>query len=220
METMWAGLLPDDVEVAWGDPREGTPDLLPEEAALLARAVPKRRQELAYGRDLARLLLRRFGIERFALLSGADREPLWPAGIVGSITHTEGACAVAVARAEPYAGIGIDVEPDEPLEANLGVAILRPDERARLREGRFLDAAVAARLVFSAKEALYKCQFPVARRHLRFADVAITLAPDGTFSVELCDEGIELARLGAMSGRWARRGGFLLTAAWLPRASA
>jgi len=214
---MWDALLPDDVQRAWCNPRDAAPDLLPEEAALVASAVPSRRREFAHGRGLARHLLRQLGIENFALLAGSRREPLWPAGIVGSVTHTEQFCGVAVGRATDYVGIGIDVEPDAPIDPQLAARICRPDELMRLAGAGNLDPAIAARLVFSCKEAVYKCQFPALGRALGFADVAIRLAPEGTFTVELTSEGPVHSWSGALAGRWARRGGLLLTAAWLPR---
>ena len=73
---MWDGLLPDDVQRAWCNPTDAAPDVLPEEAALVASAVAARRKEFAHGRVLARRLLTQYGIEDFALLAGPRREPL------------------------------------------------------------------------------------------------------------------------------------------------
>ena len=64
--------------------------LYPEEARHLQKAVRKRLEEFAAGRLCARLLLREFGIDHFAVEVGADRQPLWPEDLVGSITHTTG----------------------------------------------------------------------------------------------------------------------------------
>src|SRR5271166_3899694 len=91
------------------DPGEVTL-LLPEEAACLGRAVAKRRQEFAAGRQCARRALREFGVVDFPLGVGADREPLWPHGFVGSITHTAGICAAVVASQERYRALGVDAE--------------------------------------------------------------------------------------------------------------
>src|SRR5450631_1635810 len=76
--------------------------LLPEEAAGLGRAVPERQQEFAAGRLCARRALEELGFAGFALLAQADRQPLWPAQIVGSITHTNGLCAAVVGRRSQF----------------------------------------------------------------------------------------------------------------------
>ena len=109
-------LLPGDVAVAASEIGDVTHELLPDEAAHVAQAIPKRRREFARGRVSARQVLAELGVPSVSLLVGPKREPLWPEGIVGSITHDDRLCVVAVARAEKYAGLGVDVEPDEPLE--------------------------------------------------------------------------------------------------------
>lgn len=214
---MLDGLLPHDVITEYGDPGEPAPALLPEEAALVANAVAKRRNEFARGRACARAALSRLGVRGFALLSGSEREPLWPEGVVGSVTHTEGLCAVAVAAANRYPGIGIDVEPALPLTAKLIERVCRPDELARLSTLAGLDPPTAARLVFSAKEAAYKCQFGITRKYLGFQELGLDLDPDGTFAVRWLCQSTEWPRAFRFCGRWRSKSNFLLTAAWLER---
>ncbi|MES1208225.1 MAG: 4'-phosphopantetheinyl transferase superfamily protein [Pseudomonadota bacterium] len=211
---MWGGFLPEGVALACADPRERPPGLMPEEAAQVAAAVPRRQQEFAHGRALARRLLGQLGIENFALLIGPHREPRWPAGVVGSVTHTETLCAVAVAPGSRYAGLGIDLEPDEPLEPELAVHIATPGELAETANAGLPDPGVGARLVFSAKEAVYKCQFPATGRRLAFADVTILLEAGGTFRIKFDRDMADLAPAAALEGRWMRGGGLLFTAAW------
>lgn len=213
---MWHDLLPQDVICEWGDPSEPVAGLFPEEAALLERAVETRRREFAMGRLCARLALAKLGFAAAPLLWGRFREPLWPEGAVGSITHTVGQCAVAVARRDRFAGIGIDMERDGGLPADIIAFVCRPDELAAFETLSFVDVAVAARLAFSAKEAVYKCQFPAMRRMLEFHDLSVILAPDGTFAVQFLGDAPP-APAPAISGRWRRKDGFILTAAWLSR---
>ena len=80
---MLDGLFPDDVVTAWGDPLEPSKALFPEEEALIARAIPKRRREFEKGRECARAALARLGLLDVVLLAGSGREPLWPAEVVG-----------------------------------------------------------------------------------------------------------------------------------------
>lgn len=212
---MFTGLLPDDVVTACGDPREPSPALSPAEEQLVVRAVAKRRAEFRRGRACAHSVLERLGVPNFSLLAGAQREPLWPPGIVGSITHTDGLCAVAAARDSAYRGIGIDVEPNLPLEPNL-VDYVCGD--AELRHAAVVaERERAARLIFSAKEAVYKCQFYLSRRFLEFHDVNVRLSPTGEFAAELLVDVPEVGSGACIVGRFAQRGGYLLTASWIRR---
>lgn len=212
---MWTslvhGFLPGDVAVAATEIGDVTHELMPEEAACVAQAVPKRRREFARGRVNARQALAALGVPNVCLLVGAQREPLWPEGIVGSITHDHALCVVAVARREHYSGLGIDVEPDEPLGPEIAARIWSPAEAEEAARRVDMTPALASRLVFSAKEAFYKCQFPLTHTFLGFKDVRVTLG-DGTFEVRL-ERAVEAFPAGAsFSGAWRRGAGQLLTA--------
>jgi 4'-phosphopantetheinyl transferase EntD len=182
-----AGLFPAGVVATrMTDPGDAS-QLLAGEAAGLGRALPKRVSEFAAGRVCARRALSRFGVEDFAVLVGAEREPLWPAGYVGSITHTEGLCAAVVAERVRYLGLGIDVERQAAVGRHLWPSICTPGEVAWLDDSP--DRAVdLATLIFAAKEAFYKAQFPLVRERLHFHDVAIRIADRhadaGQFTVE------------------------------------
>lgn len=142
---------------------------LPERQAI-ARAVPKRQMEFLAGRIAVRRALARMGRPAEAIAAGRDRAPVWPAGICGSISHAEG-LAVAV-LAEAPAEIGVDIEADAALDDALISEICRPEERAlvpRLQQGRF------ARRLFSAKEALYKAQYPKTRLIFGFHALCVDL---------------------------------------------
>src|SRR5688572_29915305 len=105
-------------------------ELFREEQQLVENAVPKRQNELAVGRVLARRLLERLGFATGPLLARPDRVPRWPPGAVGSISHTNGLCVCVVARASDAIAIGVDVEEDSPLDKKLWPLILRARERA------------------------------------------------------------------------------------------
>jgi 4'-phosphopantetheinyl transferase EntD len=147
--------------------------LLPEEAACLGRAVAKRRQEFAAGRQCARRALQEFGVVDFPLRVGADREPLWPRGFVGSITHTAGICAAVVASRERFRGLGVDAEIVGVVGAELWPSICVAAETDWLASLPQPERAPAVTLIFAAKEAFYKAQFPLARERLHFHDIGI-----------------------------------------------
>lgn len=158
---------------------ESPAELFPAEEALLARAVEKRRREFTAGRVCARRALSRLGVAPAPLLAGPNREPLWPAGVVGSITHCEGYRAAVVARATDVLSIGIDAEPNGPTPDGVFERISLP------AEGTWVHAAARTtpevhwdRLLFCAKESVYKAWFPLAERWLGFEDALITLDSD------------------------------------------
>ena len=213
-------LLPAGVAVAEAfDDGEAEPH--PEEAALVARAVEKRRGEFVTARTCARRALRELGVEAGPILSGERGEPLWPAGVVGSITHCDGYRAGAVARAADLLAVGIDAEPHEPLPDGLLGDIARPEEAAVLAELRRAQPAVHwDRLLFSAKESVYKAWYPLAERWLGFEDATLTVDADArSFAARLLVEGPNVGdrRLSGFEGRWLVRNGLVLTAIALAR---
>ncbi len=210
---MFDDALPTDFAVEWGDPREPSLPLFPEELSFVASAVDKRRLEFSRGRQCARAALRRLGLSDGPLLSGSQREPLWPAGVVGSITHTQGLCLAAVAWQKSYAGVGIDVEPAEALQPAIAERIATRAEMSALGS---LPPLLAARVIFSAKEAFYKCQFYLTREFLGFFDVSIELEPQGEFSARLLVDAGPLVQGASFRGRWRQRDGFLFTAIHMP----
>jgi len=157
---------------------------LPEETALLDGAAAARLAEFATARHCARQALRRIGAPDGPILRGPKREPLWPAGIVGSITHCAGYRAAAVGFAADVVTIGIDAEPHAAVPARVTRRVLVDEERAWLAHA---PAEVHwDRLIFSAKESVYKAWFPLARRWLGFDDAAVAVdAAAGTFHARL-----------------------------------
>src|SRR5262249_37950297 len=120
-------LSPPVIAVEEFDDAEPAP-LFPAEEELVAQTVPKRRYEFATGRRCARAALAQLGFPPAPLLAGPDRAPLWPDGVVGSITHTDSYRAAAVARAEQLCSVGIDAEPNLPLPDRVLHLIASPAE--------------------------------------------------------------------------------------------
>jgi 4'-phosphopantetheinyl transferase EntD len=176
-------LFPSAVVVVTASPEMWEAPLHPEEEVSVRRAVPKRRREFAAGRATARLALARLGIENFPLVMGPDRLPAWPEGIVGSISHCSGFCGAAVARRQDIVSLGLDVEPAEPLEESLLPLIVTDRERNALERAETAFPDLWSRIVFSAKESVYKCLSPLVRRILDFHEVELSFdAREGTFT--------------------------------------
>jgi 4'-phosphopantetheinyl transferase EntD len=199
---------------AFGDPPGLV--LFPEEEALVARAVDKRRREFTTARACARTALAALGVASTSILPGEQGAPRWPPGIVGSITHCAGYRAAAVARACDVLTMGLDAEPDEVLPGGVLEVVSLPRERERLRSLAAAEPGISwDRLLFCAKEATYKAWFPLTQCWLGFEDADITIsATDGSFEARLLVPGptVSGAPLAAFTGRWLARDGLILTA--------
>jgi 4'-phosphopantetheinyl transferase EntD len=214
------------VEAHTDDPLWETP-LYPAEEALVVRAVAKRRREFAAVRGCARRAMEKLGVPPQAVLSGERGAPLWPAGLTGSMTHCDGYCAAALVRAADLASLGIDAEPHGPLPEGVGDSVFLPAESARLGRLALRRPAVHwDRLLFSAKESVYKAWFPLTRKWLDFSEADITLEPDtggqayGTLRAELLVPGplVGGRRLQVFEGRWIVRDGVAATSVVVPHA--
>ena len=210
---MIATLFPDSVVGFEATPEMWESRLRPEEEAFVRNAVPKRRREFAAGRACARRALASLGVYDVTLPAGADRSPLWPAGIVGSIAHAEERCAVVAAHRSEFLGLGLDIERVRTLAAEVARMVCGGDELEAVCRAAGLDRGTAATVVFSVKEATYKCCFPITRAFWDFHDVHAELDPKrGTWLAEL-PSARPVRRL---CGRFAIRDGWILSGAALP----
>ncbi len=150
--------------------------LYPAEAAFCAGFAPQRSADFAAGRLCARRALADLGILDFPIAVNADRSPRWPPGITGSISHTEGYCCAVAADAHVFGSIGVDVEILGRIDSEVAPLIFTRDEAAFLSTLTGAARRHAATIIFSAKEALYKCQFAVTGQWLDFHDVTVELA--------------------------------------------
>jgi len=188
--------------------------LLPEEAVFLGRAVPKRVREFAAGRLCARRALAEFGISDFALRVADDRQAVWPHAMVGSITHTAGLCAAVVAERARILGVGLDTEVVGHVNPEIWPRICAPGELAWIDSLPAASQAAAVTLIFSAKEAFYKCQYPLAGEPLGFHDVTVEAAawvPSEGMFLAHANRAIAMAAHAAlpMQGRYRYHEGFV-----------
>ncbi|WP_030992129.1 4'-phosphopantetheinyl transferase family protein [Streptomyces sp. NRRL S-1813] len=209
-------LLPAPVVTAEAFHDAPVSEMFPEEWALVSGAVPQRQQEFGTVRGCARGALAELGIAPAPLLPGPNREPQWPPGIVGAMTHCAGYRAAAVARSADVRTIGLDAEPHLPVE-DPGVVdlITLPEERVQLRRLAAAQPEVCwDRLVFSAKESVYKAWYPLTHRWLDFEEAHLTLDPsNSTFTARLLVPGPVVGgrELTEFSGRWLVEAGLVVT---------
>ncbi|MYS06731.1 4'-phosphopantetheinyl transferase superfamily protein [Streptomyces sp. SID6041] len=193
--------------------------LFPEEWPAVATAVPSRQAEYATVRACARDALTKLGQPPVALVPGEDREPRWPAGIVGSMTHCTGYRGAAVARDRDIAALGIDAEPNASLpDGDILRHVLASREEYDLLAILPARGIAWDRLLFSAKECVYKAWFPLTGRWLGFDEAVVRIRPAGTFEAQLLVEGPTLdgRALAGFSGTWLHEDGLLLTAIAVP----
>jgi 4'-phosphopantetheinyl transferase EntD len=208
--------------VASRDTTEDVPEsaMFPEEAARVSKAVEKRRREFGTVRHCARTALGELGIAPVAILNGERGAPQWPSGVVGSMTHCAGYRAAVVARSSVIHTVGIDAEPHAPLpQEGMLTMIAREEEIPRLARLSSAEPGVHwDRMLFCAKEAVYKAWYPLTRKWLGFEEASITLDPSGTFDARLLVPGPVVAgvRLDGFSGRWIVGDGLVITAIVVP----
>ncbi len=153
--------------------------LHPVEAEQIAGAVAGRRADFAYARACAREAMGRLGVPAGPIVRGGRGMPVWPPGVVGTLTHTDGLRAAALAPADRVRSVGLDVEPHEGLSDGVLEVVSLPEEAAWVRAaGAEIGSVHWDKLLFTAKEATYKAWFPLTRRWLGFEDAHITLVPD------------------------------------------
>jgi len=195
---------------AFADP----PDLrlFPEEAAAVAGAVPRRVREFATARSCARRALDALDVPPVAIPVAEGGAPRWPPAVVGSITHCTGYRAAAVSR-QAFA-VGIDAEPHEPLPTDALPGVATEQELRWMREFRAAMPSIHwDRLLFSAKESVYKVWSSVVGEWLDFQDAVVSFGPSGTFHARLvipapCARGSTMTEL---PGRWLVSHGLVLT---------
>lgn len=197
------------------------------EAPLIAKAVDKRRREFTTARHCARQAMTRIGVEPVPILRGEKGAPIWPDGVVGSLTHCDGYRAAVVAYSLQVRSLGIDAEPHESLPD--GVL----DHTSIASEREVLATRPADlhwdRLLFCAKEATYKAWFPLTQRWLGFEDAHITFErtdteAEGTTPADVVASGTFTSRIlidpktldgGAplveLPGRWRVERGLITT---------
>ncbi|WP_030615915.1 4'-phosphopantetheinyl transferase family protein [Streptomyces sclerotialus] len=221
-------ILPDFVTAAESYGDEPAAGLFPEEQRHAATMCPVRRREFATVRHCARRAGLRLGVPLAPLLPGPRGAPRWPDGVVGSLTHCAGYRAAALARAADVRALGIDAEPHRPLPDGMLDRIALPEEQAHLHALRRPAGDVCwDRLLFCAKEAVYKVWSPLTRAWLGFDEASIVFAPagdapTGTFRARL----LRAAPAGSadrlppvLHGNWLAAPGLLLAAIVLPRDS-
>lgn len=191
----------------------------PQEEALIARSVDKRRREFVGARHCARQAMRSLGVDPAPILKGERGAPIWPHGLVGSLTHCDGYRGAVLGYRLQVRSLGIDAEPHDRLPDGVLDAVALAEEQRRIAAATD-DDVHWDRVLFCAKEATYKAWFPLTGRWLGFEDAHITFERDpsgataGTFRSRLLVPGdtVDGPPLTSFDGRWLVSDGLVLTA--------
>lgn len=210
-------LLSAAVHIGVADPLGPLPAPLPQEAACLSpNALDKRRREFAAGRAAAHQAMRASGQTPAPLLIGPKRAPLWPAELVGSISHTRSFACAAVASEASHLGLGLDVEEDTPLSQNLWPSIASAGEQDWLRAQP--DPGQAGKLLFSAKEAAYKAQYCQSARYFGFEGMELRFGlAQSRFTARFTADQPPFRQHDRLAGRFAIGAGLIFTVVEIPR---
>lgn len=226
---MMEKILSSHVVVAehFGDDPPSAP--FPGEESLTVKAVPRRRSEVITTRNLARKCLQQLGVSACVIGKDAKGMPLWPTGCVGSLTHCSGYRAAVCAHSDCVRSCGIDAEPACALPRGVLASIADPHEQ------KMIAGLVTQRpdvcwdkILFSAKESIYKTWYPLTRRWLGFEDARCEIRIQdsdsgciwGDFHAHIlvpahtCDQGADVR---FFAGRWCVGGGYVLTGISLDR---
>ncbi|QIV88080.1 4'-phosphopantetheinyl transferase family protein [Glutamicibacter mishrai] len=203
---IFSKLLPGSVRVAETRTELDDGPRFWQEDQYVADAVETRQQEFRTVRICARQALAEFGHGDHILVPDEHRAPEWPPNIVGSMTHAPGLRAAAVASTGEFRGIGIDAEPHQALPAEVVDVILLPVERRLAARLQAEDPGIAwDKLMFSAKESVFKTWYPLARRWLDFLECEITVGHEpGAFTARILQaspvhSGVDLS---VLCGKW------------------
>lgn len=183
-----ASILPEACTIAVAQ-IEPQANAFPEECAHLADAAPHRVNEFLTGRRCARVALASQGVNAAAILADADGVPVWPDSWRGSITHSRGICAAVVGAESRYAYLGLDLEKTNRLGEAAIRRVVHADEAAWVAGDQS-----RASLLFSAKEAFYKAQFPHWRCPGNFHDLVLEV-----------DEAKQVARIAKLSEQFPQK---------------
>lgn len=193
----------------------GVECLLPDEFVYVADSAAKRRADFSTGRYCARQALAGLINTSPPILQGSRREPLWPHGVVGSISHSQNTTgAVAVLNSDIIA-IGLDIETIGSVKPDMWSMIFHQEEQ-ELIQSKQGETEFWATLLFSLKEAFYKMQYPLTKQFLDFLDVSIYEINDKLcFRVKKNDTNLQPIVLDNVSVVWALTNDELLSVCYI-----
>ena len=171
--------------------------LNPDEYEMVLSASNKRKFEFSTGRWCAKQAFASEGIHNISILSGGNREPIWPDGFTGSISHCKDQCGAVITKTTCTKSIGFDVENTKELKNDIAKAICTDEEKDWLCQQSSYVYDTLVLTIFSLKESVYKCVYQHQHVKLGFKDCSIIADPANNsanivFANATIDPGINL----------------------------
>jgi 4'-phosphopantetheinyl transferase EntD len=140
----------------------------------IQNAVVKRKSEFIAGRYCAHQSLAPWEVPDGIIGIGEGRSPVWPAGIVGSISHCHAYALAVTARSDNLFAIGLDVEDvvSEETRNNIQKAVVNQNEMFLLTGSSRPD--IVFTLIFSMKESFFKAAYPHVKFYFDFPAISLT----------------------------------------------
>ncbi len=202
-----------DIAVAATDPRASHYRPLAQESGAMVRMAPVRKRAFAAGRAAAHDCMLQLGRAVQPVLTTPERAPLWPRGLTGSISHSQSCCIAVLGPTTDVQSLGVDVEEATGLDDDLTAIICTPAEKAWLSTQPRERARLLAKLIFSAKECAYKCQYPLSKTLFGFDTFDITPDPDsGQFEATFLRDVPHFRAGTQLHGRFVISHGLIVTA--------
>ena len=133
----------------------------------------KRLEDFSTGRYCALKALEQLGIQDAIIPIGEDRAPIWPEGIVGSISHCDKLIGAIVAKKSDHISLGLDIEEIGTVTPDIYDLVFTENEKQYLSSLRGGELHEKSTVIFSIKEAFYKFQHPITKTFLDFLDVEV-----------------------------------------------
>lgn len=152
------------------------------ESEIVGKASDQRKRHFSTGRLCAKKALEGLGFLDIEILRGVDKEPLWPNGVVGSISHSSKLAGAVVAKSDTLVSVGLDIEMIGGVSAEMWDVLFNEQEQKILNSLDKIQPDLFTTLFFSIKESFYKFQHPLTKLFLDFKDVEIHYH-DGKFTL-------------------------------------
>ena len=193
--------------------------LYPEELALTKKMSSKRLYDFSSGRYAARKLLLNYEIEKHPILIGENRAPIWPTGIIGSISHSENLCIAVISDKKALNSIGVDIESSKRINADILPLICNEEEISHIKlleKASNINILTNAKLIFSIKESLFKCLNPLINNWIDYKEMQVKIdLKQRTYLATPISANQNLIDIGEISGKWFSNDYFHISSCWL-----
>ena len=185
-----------------------------DEEVLSSKMASKRLSDFKASRYCAKQVLLKLGIKEFPVLINQHRAPIWPKNIVGSLSHCKKRCLAVIAKSGEIKAIGLDVETNKPIDQEQAALICTRIDIEQFKH--YPNPYIAAKIIFSVKESIFKCLHPLYRKWIDFKDVDVLLDMQSqSYTARPNCELQEFFGFNLIDGQWISDKQHVYTSCWL-----